>query len=82
MIQFHDSLDVNQVVQNNFISTILNVVHPTDPFQLVFSFELFCDIFLLCQLRNKPLLHLIGLPVYFFQVRIQCAFHKHFYCVF
>ena len=41
----------------NFLCTVPNVDHSPNPFQLVFSFELFCDIFPLCQLRNKLLLH-------------------------
>ena len=69
--------DVNQLLQDDFIHTVPNTVHSPDPFQLVDGFKLFCNSLLLCQLRNKLLLHFIGLPVYFFQMRIQRAFHEH-----
>lgn len=57
VMPFCDNLDVNQVVQINFIRTVPNVVQLLNPFQLIFDFELFIDILLFCRLRNM-LLHL------------------------
>ena len=72
---FHDSLflSIDELVQDDFICPIPNVVHPGNPFHLIFCFQLLGNPLLLCQLRNKLLLHFLRLAVNFFQVGIQCC---------
>lgn len=48
-----------------------NVVHPGNPFRLVFCFQFLGKVLLLGQLRNESLFHFLRLVVNFFQVEIQ-----------
>ena len=64
-------LGVNQFIQNNLIGPVPNVVHPGNPFHLVFCFQPLGNAFLLCQLKNVSLFRFLRLVVNFFQVEIQ-----------
>ena len=71
-------LGKNQFIQHNFICPISNVVHPGNPIHLIFCFQLLGNTLLLCQLRNKVLLHFLCLTVNFFQMGVQRALHEHY----
>lgn len=64
-------LGANQFIQNNLIGPVPNVVHPGNPFRLVFCFQFLGKVLLLGQLRNESLFHFLRLVVNFFQVEIQ-----------
>ena len=71
-------LGIDEIVQDNFICSIPNAVHPGNPFHLILRFQLLGNALLLCQLRNKLLLHFLCLTVNFFQVGVQRALHEHY----
>ena len=57
----------------NFGSSLLDVIHPTNPFHLVVCFELFGYTLTLCHLIYEPRKHILRLLVDVCEVSIQLA---------
>ena len=67
---------VNQLIIDNILRSLSSVVHPSDPFHLIFSFEFLCNTLLLCQLLNRLGKHSLCLGVNLNQMVIQLASEK------
>jgi len=63
----------------NFCCLIADIVHPTNPFHLVFGFEFFGYTFLFGKLFYQPKKHILSLFVDICKVPVQFAFCEQGY---